>query len=171
MTRSQIPDSVQLDQMLSRWAAIREQWFRIALKVLENYGELETELAGRAEFAMCAAQILDAMRFSAEMEYLDVDVMPEFLERLCFLSAKDEKSIKYLQGFIRRYREASGEYAETLRVTSDVAAFCTREEFTGGALNLHAIYPLFIAHSRLAIAKLFGDASQEGKIHDWLRQK
>jgi hypothetical protein len=161
----------QLTQISRGWQNVRRAWFRIALNAIFEDSAAATahvEQEGRAELAMRAYQLTDAIRYIASNSYIGEPLLPELFEKLTVMLSDTEQQHTEIIGYFRRYKAVIENDGEFLRFASDVAAHCTGEEFTPQAIGLTALIPLFLAHSRWVVSKAFADTSQMRKIEDWL---
>lgn len=149
---------------------MRREWFRIARQHIFDNPEAAARINqdGRAEAAMKAYQLADAIPYIGSNSYVIEPLLPQLFEKLITMLSDSEQQNRDILGYFNRYKAVVGKHGESLRFASDIAAHCLGDEFTAEALSLTAFIPLFLAHSRWVVSKAFDDKSQMKKIEDCL---
>jgi hypothetical protein len=160
----------ELSQITRGWSNVRREWFRIARQHIFESPEAAAQINqdGRAEAAMKACQLADAILYIGSNSYVIEPLLPRLFEKLIVMLSDSEQQNADIFGYFNRYKAAVGDHGEFLRFASDIAAHCLGDEFTAEAVSLTAFIPLFLAHSRWVVSKAFNDKSQMKKIEDWL---
>lgn len=160
----------ELSQIARGLRNVRREWFRIARQHIFENAEAAAHINqdGRAEAAMKAYQLADAIPYIGSNSYVIEPLLPQLFQKLTTMLSDSEQQNRDILGYFNRYKAVVGNHGESLRFASDIAAHCLGDEFTAEALGLTAFIPLFLAHSRWVVSKAFDDKSQMKKIEDWL---
>src|SRR5215472_14703074 len=122
----------ELRQITRGWRNVRREWFRIARQHILERPEAAKEINqdGRAEAAMKAYQLADAIPYIGSNSYVIEPLLPRLFEKLIVMLSDSEQQNADILRYFNRYKAVVGNHGEFLRFASDIAAHCLGDEFT-----------------------------------------